>query len=185
MIVSSVIGGLATIETGAPASTCAEMRGCVVADSTHEATLTTTATCETATVSDIIVTCSGGGATACSTRTRNSRAGCDVTATTTTVSCTPAPSGSNKRQAGEGDVPNCPMTYEYIVWPRDGSRNDETSAVYAEMQKMLPDGGKIEVSAVKDLRVNFWRVRLDPDQAESVRTMPNVSEESRNCFVHH
>ncbi|KAF4421440.1 Subtilisin-like protease 1 [Colletotrichum fructicola] len=49
------------------------------------------------------------------------------------------------------------------------------------MQKMLPDGGKIEVSAVKDLRVNFWRVHLDLDQAESVRTMPNVASVYRPC----
>ncbi|CAI0652112.1 unnamed protein product, partial [Colletotrichum noveboracense] len=181
VVVSTGSGALATIATEAPASTCAEMRGCLVADSTHEATVTTTATCEAATVSDIIVTCSGGGATACSTRTRDPRTGCDVTATTTTVSCTPAPSGSNKRQASEGDAPACPITYEYTVWPRDGKRNDETSAVYAELQKMIPDGSKIEVSAVRGLRVNFWLVHLDSDQAESVRMIPNVASVYRSC----
>ncbi|KAK2774133.1 hypothetical protein CKAH01_13227 [Colletotrichum kahawae] len=176
VIVSTLNGAVTTVTTGAPASTCAEMSGCLVADSTHEATVTTTVACETATVSDIVVTCSGGGATACSTRTRDPRTGCDVTAATTTVSCTPAPSGSGKRQVSEGDVPACPMTYEYIVWPRDGKRNEEISAVYAELQKMLPDGGEIEVSAVKDLGVNFWLVHLGTDQAESVRMIPNDSK---------
>ncbi|KAK1852424.1 hypothetical protein CCHR01_04970 [Colletotrichum chrysophilum] len=54
-------------------------------------------------------------------------------------------------------------------------------SIYAEIQKMLPDGGEIEISAVRGLRVNFWLVHLYPDQAESVRMIPSVASVYRPC----
>ncbi|KAH0435727.1 hypothetical protein CcaCcLH18_04681 [Colletotrichum camelliae] len=181
VVVSTIEGQLTTLTTGAPTSTCAEMRGCLVADSTHEATVTKTAECETATATDIVVTCSGTGMTACLTRTRLPKTGCDVTATTTTVSCTPMPTGGQKRQAIEGAAPACPVKDKYIVWPQDGIKLDETSAIFIEIQRLLPSDAQIIASKTKSLGVNFWRVLMDSDQADEVRHIANVASVYREC----
>ncbi|KAF5500243.1 Subtilisin-like protease 3 [Colletotrichum siamense] len=181
VVVSTIEGQLRTLTTGAPTSTCAEMRGCLVADSTHEATITKTAECETATATDIVVTCSGSGTTACLTKTGLPKTGCDVTATTTTVSCTPVPTGGQRRQAIEGAAPACPMTDKYIVWPQDGTRTDDTSTILIEIQRILSSDAEIVASDTKDLGVNFWRVLMDSDQADEVRHIANVASVYREC----
>ncbi|KAF3807936.1 hypothetical protein GCG54_00007672 [Colletotrichum gloeosporioides] len=181
VVLSTIEGQLRTLTTGTPTSTCAEMRGCLVADSTHEATITKTAECETATATDIVVTCSGSGTTACSTKTGSPKTGCDVTATTTTVSCTPMPSGGQRRQAIEGAAPACPAKDQYIVWPQDGTRTHETSAVVIEIQRIISLDAQIVVSDTKDLGVNFWRVLMDSDQADEVRHIANVASVYREC----
>jgi hypothetical protein len=148
------------------------MRGCQVADSTAGVTATRTDECATATVTDVVISCSGTGTTACSTKTEITRSGCSITATTTTARCTAAPTGNARRQTGEDA---CPVAGKYVVYPRDGKNGAETAAIYSEMQRLLQDDTKIAVSDTKYLGVNFWRVYLEPDQIQAVREIPNVS----------
>ncbi|KAK2799489.1 hypothetical protein FQN50_008461 [Emmonsiellopsis sp. PD_5] len=178
-IVSTVDGTTQTVGSTVPPPQCGEVRGCAVVDATQTATVTKTDDCETATVTDIVITCSGDGATACSTKTEIPKTGCSVTPTTTTVSCTPAPTDGNARRQ-EGDN-FCPLAVEYLVWPRDGTKTDETSVIYAEMQKLLQDESKIKVFDTKSLGVDFWRVRLEPEQAEKVEKIPNVAAVYQPC----
>ncbi|KAK2787714.1 hypothetical protein FQN53_004737 [Emmonsiellopsis sp. PD_33] len=178
-IVSTVDGTTQTVGSTVPPPQCGEVRGCAVVDATQTATATKTDGCETATVTDVVITCSGDGATACSTKTEIPKTGCSVTPTTTTVSCTPAPTDGNARRQ-EGDN-FCPVAVEYLVWPRDGTKTDETNAIYAEMQKLLQDESKIKVFDTKSLGVDFWRVRLEPGQVEKVEKIPNVAAVYQPC----
>ncbi|KAF0323324.1 hypothetical protein GQ607_009442, partial [Colletotrichum asianum] len=174
VVVSTIEGQLTTLTTGAPTSTCAEMRGCLVGDSTHEATVTKTAECETATATDIVVTCSGRGTAACATKTKLPKTGCDITATTTTISCTPAPTGVGLRQIVEGGPPACLPTANYIIWPRDGINTDQTTAILSEIQRLLPPSTKVQASGSKSVGVAFWRVPLDSDIAEEMKRISNI-----------
>lgn len=143
-------------------------------DATQTASVTKTDECETATVTDVVVTCSGNEATACSTKTEIPKTGCSVTPTTKTESCIPAPTdGNTRRQDGDN---YCPLTVPYLVWPRDSTKTDETDAIYTEMQKLLQDESKIEEFGTKTLGVDFWEVALESGQVEKVEKISNVSD---------
>ncbi|KAF6823680.1 hypothetical protein CMUS01_10593 [Colletotrichum musicola] len=179
-IVSTVNGSPTTVSSRVLPPTCAGLRGCLVADSTREASVTRTQ-CATKTVTNVVVTCSGTGTAACSTRTGLRETGCDVTATTTTVSCTPAPTGNNKRQEGDGGSPACPIRRTYVIWPRDGTKTDETGAIYSEIRKIVQDEDGMRVSEANGLGVNFWRVSMDADQAKKVKAIRNVASVHIEC----
>ncbi|PGH04870.1 hypothetical protein AJ79_06955 [Helicocarpus griseus UAMH5409] len=170
-IVSTVDGAVQTVSSTVLAPQCGEVRGCVVADATQTASVTKTDDCETATVTDVVVTCSGTEAKACSTKTQIPKTGCSVTPTTTTVSCTAAPTGGNARRQHGNNF--CPLVGEYVVWPRDGTKTDGTGVIYTEMLKLLGDGSKIKVQDTKTLGINFWRVSLEPGQVAKVKSIQN------------
>ncbi|PGH19191.1 hypothetical protein AJ80_04162 [Polytolypa hystricis UAMH7299] len=177
-VVSTIDGKLETISSVVPPPTCAEIRGCLVTDSTAEATATKTEGCGTSTVTDVVITCSGTGTADCATKTEIPKTGCSVTPTTTTVSCKPAPTGNAPRQEGEE---YCPVSNEHIVYPRDGTKSDETGAIYAAMKELLQDEKKIIVSDTKTLGINFWRVFLEPGQVQKIKEIPNVGAVYRPC----
>ncbi|KAK2763346.1 hypothetical protein FQN54_009982 [Arachnomyces sp. PD_36] len=178
-IVSTVDGAVQTVSSTVPPPQCGEVRGCAVMDVTETASATKTDDCETATATDVVITCSGSGATACSTKTEIPKTGCSVTATTTTESCIPAPTDGNVRRQ-EGDN-FCPLAVEYLVWPHDGTKTDETDVIYAEMRKLLQDESKIEVADTKTMGIDFWRVTLEPEQAEKVKEISNVAAVYQPC----
>jgi hypothetical protein len=173
-VVSTVDGAVQTVSSTVPPPQCGEIRGCALVDTTQAASVTKTDECETATVTDVVVTCSGNEATSCSTKTEISKTGCSVTATTTTESCIPAPTGGNVRRQ-EGDD-YCPMAVSYYVWPRHDANTDDTDAIYAEMQKILQDDSKIKAANTKTMGIDFWEVNLEPGQVEKVKKIPNVSD---------
>lgn len=172
-VVSTVEGTLSTISSHVPPPTCVKVSGCHVTGTSLETTVKTTENCPTATVTDVVVTCSGTGTSACSTKTAIPKTGCSITATTTTVSCTPAPSGKGRRQVS-GDT--CLVVEDYIVWPKKDAKREETTRIHDEMKKALGKKTKIVVSETRYLGVNFWRVTMDAGQAQRIREIPNVSE---------
>ncbi|KAK2766892.1 hypothetical protein FQN54_006206 [Arachnomyces sp. PD_36] len=178
--VSTIDGAEQTISSQVLPPTCGELIGCHVTDSSEEATVTATDECATATVTDVMITCSGSGTTDCSTKSKAPRTGCSATATTTTATCTHAPveEGNSRRQADDNA---CPVAQINIVWPRDGTRKAETTAIRTALEELLQDESKIRASESTTLGIIFWRVTLDPTQAEKVRDMPNVAAVHREC----
>ncbi|KAF6801061.1 hypothetical protein CSOJ01_12012 [Colletotrichum sojae] len=177
---STVNGSPTTVSSRVLPPTCAGLRGCLVADYTHEASVTRTQ-CATKTVTNVVVTCSGTGTAACSTRNGLRETECDVTATTTTVSCTPAPTGNNKLQEGDGRSPACPIRRTYVIWPRDGTKTDETGAIYSEVKTIVEDDHGIRVSEANGLGVNFWRVSMNAGQAKRVKAIRSVASVHVEC----
>lgn len=173
-VVSTVNGARKTVSSQVLKPSCGEVHGCLVADSTKGSTVTKTDECPTVTVTDAVVTCSGTATTDCSTTTEPPRSGCSITASTTTATCTPASSKNGNVRRGEDDN-TCPLSEEYIVWPRDGIKSKEEKAIKAAMQNLLKDESKIHVSESKTLGVNFWRVSIEPDQVKKFMEIPNVS----------
>ena len=177
-MVSTVDGEEKTVSSQTLPPTCAPVRGCEVTGTTKSPTVTKTDKCETETVTDVVITCSGTEKTDCSTKTEMPKTGCSVTATTTTSTCTPAATGADgmvRRQEGDNV---CPMAEDYIVWPNDGTKTSETDAIQAALLDLVKDKLKIKVSDTIDLGVNFWRVKLDEGQVQKAKDIPNVSLKS-------
>ncbi|PGH04727.1 hypothetical protein AJ79_07006 [Helicocarpus griseus UAMH5409] len=175
--ISTVNGKLQTISTHVPAPKCQEVRGCIVRDTTQGATVTTTDECPAATVTDVVITCTG--TKACSTKTAAPTTGCSVTPSTTTESCNPSPTGKGRRQA-DGNV--CPQTAVYYVWPREGTERDQTDAIYRSLKELLQDENKIKTSDSRSMGVNFWRAQMVPEHVQRVKDIPNVAAVYREAF---
>lgn len=63
-----------------------------------------------------------------------------------------------------------------MIWPRDGTKTDETGAIYSEIRKIVQEDDRIRVSEANGLGVNFWRVSMDADQANRAKDIRNVSQ---------
>lgn len=177
-VVSTTNGVPQTISTQVGSSTCAEVKGCMVTDSDHEATTQRTEACQTATVTDMTISCSGTGTSACSTQTAAPKTGCSesVTASTTTISCKASPTNPSKRQAGNGGAGNsCAEVREWLVWPKEGRDKVQTDAISAKLKEMLGDEQRVRVSDTKTAGVNFWSVILEAGQEKKIREIENVS----------
>ena len=176
-VVSTVDGAPKTVSTQVGSSTCAEVRGCMVTDSDHEATATRTEACQTATVTDVTISCRGTGTTACSTQTAAPKTGCSesVTASTTTLSCRATPTNPSKRQAGdEGGQDSCAEVKEWLVWPEDATDKTQTSAISSKLKEILVDEHKIVISDTKFAGVNFWIVMLEAGQETEIKKIEHV-----------
>ncbi|KAK8033865.1 Pectin lyase fold/virulence factor [Apiospora marii] len=186
-VVSTVDGAPQTISTQVGSSTCAEVKGCMVTDSDHEATATRTEACQTATVTDVTISCSGTGtASVCSTQTAAPKTGCSesVTASTTTLSCKAAAptAGPSKRQAGGGGGQDaCAEVKEWLVWPEDGMDKTQTEAISTKLKEILVDEHKIVVSDTKFAGVNFWIVTLEAGQEAEIKAIEHAVSVYPRC----
>ncbi|KAK8129015.1 glucan 1-3-beta-glucosidase [Apiospora sp. TS-2023a] len=188
-VVSTVDGAPQTVSTSVGPSTCAEVKGCMITETDHEATATRTEACQTATVTDITISCSGTGtASACSTQTAAPKTGCSesVTASTTTLSCkaaAPTAAGPSKRQAGGegGGQDACAEVMEWLVWPEDGMDNAQTKAISSKLKEILVDEHKIVVSDTKFAGVNFWIVTLEAGQEAEIRKIEHAISVHPRC----
>ncbi|KAK6853850.1 hypothetical protein PG995_010662 [Apiospora arundinis] len=189
-VVSTTNGTPQTVSTYVGSSTCAEVRGCMVTDSEHEATTRRTEACQTATVTDMTISCSGSGTTACSTQTAAPKTGCSesVTASTTTLSCRASATGNPSRRAQPGDGGRqdaCTEVREWLVWPKDGKAAEQTKSVFAKLKELVGDENKIRVSDNESVGVLYWSVMLEKGQEEEVKKMKHVlslhPQCTRNC----
>ncbi|KAK7957732.1 glucan 1-3-beta-glucosidase [Apiospora saccharicola] len=187
-VVSTVDGAQKTVSTQAGSSTCAEVKGCMITETDHEATATRTEACQTATVTDMTISCSGTGtASACSTQTAAPVTGCSesVTASTTTLSCkaaAPTAAGPSKRQAGvEGGKSACAEVKQWVVYPEDGMDKAQTDAISSNLKEILVDEHKIIVSDTKFAGVNFWIVTLEAGQEAEIKKIKNAVSVHPRC----
>lgn len=178
-VVSTIDGKTKTVSSKVGKPTCEKITGCHVSDSDRETSKTKTDECRKATVTDVVMTCTGKGKDDCSTKTKKTKTGCSKTlrATTTTVSCRPAASGKARRRGEDkGKEPEgCPISADWVVWPKDGRKKDETDAIYKKIKEVVGDADKIKVSDTKQLGVNYWLVTLETGQDVEIGRITNVS----------
>ncbi|KAK7955680.1 uncharacterized protein PG986_004902 [Apiospora aurea] len=151
----------------------------MVTDSDHETTTERTAQCQTATVTDVTISCSGSGTAACSTQTAAPKIGCSesVTASTTTLSCQASSTKPAKRQSGDegGERDACTEVQEWLAWPEDGMDDTQTRTISAKLKEVLGDERKIVVSDTKFAGVNFWIVTLEAGQEKDVEAIEHMA----------
>ncbi|KAK8010064.1 glucan -beta-glucosidase protein [Apiospora arundinis] len=184
-VVSTTDGAPRTVSTQVGSSTCAEVKGCMVTGSDHEATTQRTAACQMATVTDMTISCSGTGTSDCFTQTAAPKTGCSesVSASTTTISCRAAsPTNPAKRQAGDqgaGDA--CAEVREWLVWPKEGRDKAQTDAIFARIKDAVEDEHRIHVSDTKTAGINFWSVMLEAGQEKQIKEIENVVSVHPQC----
>ncbi|KAH7317427.1 peptidase S8/S53 domain-containing protein [Rhexocercosporidium sp. MPI-PUGE-AT-0058] len=171
--VGALVSLAATAENGAPQSTQA----------TPTTTSSTTSACSASTVSSCEVTticpspasaaAQGLPASCTTTSTCVQVTGCAVTATTTQTCVNPI---LRRATGATGESCAVPTAEPYIIYPRDGTDNEQTTSIAQGFLSLnVPLGPPFYTSrSSQDLGVSFWHAMLTPDQVAEFRRNINV-----------